>query len=337
MRDRIVIAGASGFIGRHLATAFRAEGADVKVIGRRGSDGKGSAGGKVDAYWGDSAAIATMLDGAEMLINMAGRSVNCRYSLRNREEILRSRVETTLELSTAISDCATPPALWINSSTATIYRHAEDRPMTERTGEIGTGFSVGIATAWEHALFAADLPGTRRVALRMAIVLGDGSALIPLMRLAQFGLGGPQLDGRWFRTKARVEAGTFHEFRARGGSQKFSWIHIADVVGIIRFLRVHPELDGPVNASAPNSSDNVTMMGTLRHVLGVPFGIPAPRFMLEVGTALIRSETELVLKSRWVEPERVLDAGYRFKFPDLEPALRDIIDSRRLALQTSTG
>jgi NAD dependent epimerase/dehydratase family enzyme len=201
--------------------------------------------------------------------------------------------------------------------------------MTESTGELGTGFSVGIAKAWEAELLAADLPGTRRVALRMAIVLGDGSALLPLIRLARFGLGGPQLDGRWFRTKARVAAGTFHESRARWGRQRFSWIHIADVLGIIRFVRERADLDGVINASAPHPTDNVTMMRTLRKVLGVPFGLPAPRFVLEIGSALIRTETELVLKSRWVTPERLLAAGYEFQYPRLEPALRDIVESRR--------
>ncbi len=318
MSDRIVIAGASGFIGTYLARAFRAEGADVKLIGRDGPD----------ASWGQTSAITDLLEGADLLINLAGKSVNCRYGPENRAEIMRSRIDTTRELAAAVEACENPPRLWINSSTATIYRHAEDRPMTESTGEIGTGFSVGIATAWERELAAASTPRTRRVALRMAIVLGDGSALIPLLRLARFGLGGPQLDGPWFRTRARVAAGTFHEFRAKWGRQKFSWIHIADVLGIIRFLRDHDELEGVVNASAPHPVDNVELMRTIRRSLGVPFGLPAPRPLLEIGTALIRSETELVLKSRWVVPERLLTAGYVFEYPDLEPAVREIVGSR---------
>jgi NAD dependent epimerase/dehydratase family enzyme len=225
----------------------------------------------------------------------------------------------------------------VNSSTATIYRHAEDRPMTESDGEIGTGFSVGIATSWEKALFQDELPGVRRVALRMAIVLGDGSALVPLIRLARFGLGGAQLDGRWFPTRGRRQAGTYHETRARGGRQKFSWIHVADVLGIIRFLETTPDIDGVVNAAAPNAVDNRTLMSTLRRVLTVPFGLPAPRWMLELGSIAIRTETELVLKSRWVYPERILHAGYEFEYPDLEPALAQITAERRLppALQNS--
>ncbi|MDQ1527580.1 MAG: uncharacterized protein QOG18_2193 [Microbacteriaceae bacterium] len=317
MTGRIVIAGASGFIGRFLAAAFIVDGATVSFIGRSGAD----------ARWGDTARIAAILDGAHLLVNLAGKSVNCRYNETNRAEILRSRVDTTRELGEAIRSCARPPALWVNSSTATIYRHAEDRPMTEADGEIGAGFSVDVATAWEREFFAGELPGTRRVALRMAIVLGNGGALIPMLRLARFGLGGPQLDGHWFATAARRAAGTFHEFRARGGRQRFSWIHIADVLGIIQFLRGRPDISGIVNASSPNPSDNRTVMRTLRTVLGAPIGLPAPRWMLELGSIAIRTETELVLKSRWVIPERLEQLGYSFAYPELESAIREIVGS----------
>ncbi|GAA1444527.1 epimerase [Leifsonia poae] len=320
MSERIVIAGASGFIGAYLADAFRRRGASVALIGRNGPD----------ASWGDPESILRVVDGADLLINLAGKSVDCRYDDVNRAEIFRSRLDTTRALADAVAASVNPPPLWINSSTATIYRHAEDRPMTEATGEIGTGFSVNVATAWERAFFARDLPGTRRVALRMAIVLGDGSALIPLMRLTQFGLGGPQRDGRWFATAARRNAGTFHEFRARGGRQRFSWVHIRDVLGTIDFVREHPELDGVLNVSSPNPVDNRAMMATLRRVVGRPFGLPAYRWMLEIGSAVIRTETELVLKSRWVVPERLLDAGYEFHHPELEPAVREIVTARGL-------
>ncbi|RKR75138.1 epimerase [Frondihabitans australicus] len=319
MTEHIVIAGASGFIGSYLADAFRARGARVSLIGRHGPD----------ARWGDTSGIARLVDGADMVINLAGKSVNCRYGEANRREILRSRIETTQELGDAISRAATPPRLWLNSSTATIYRHAEDRPQTESTGEIGTGFSVSIATTWEEAFFAAPTPGTRKVALRMAIVLGDGSALVPLMNLARFGLGGPQLDGPWPASAARLDAGTYHAFGARGGRQKFSWIHVDDVLGSILFLQEHDEIDGIVNLASPNPSDNRTMMRDLRHALGVRFGLPAWRWMLEVGSAAIRTEVELVLKSRWVVPERLTAAGYEFSYPYLDMALKSIVDERR--------
>ena len=312
---RIVLAGASGFIGRYLVDAFRADGATVSLIGRHGPD----------ATWDDAPAIAALVDGADVVINLAGKSVNCRYNPRNRAEIFRSRLDTTRAIGAAIAAAKKPPVLWLNSSTATIYRHAEDRAMTESTGEIGTGFSVSVATAWEQAFFELPLPRTRRVALRMAIVLGDGSVMPPLTRLARFGLGGAQLDGRWFSTAARRAAGTFHEFRARGGRQRFSWVHIADVLGVIQFLVKHDEIDGVVNVSSPNPTDSRGFMATLRRVLGVRLGIPTPRFVLELGSMVIRTETELVLKSRWVVPERLLAAGYRFEYPELEPALREIL------------
>lgn len=326
MSDRIVIAGASGFIGGYLARAFRAEGATVLLIGRRAGPP-----GRAYAAWGDTAGITDLLDGADLLINLAGKSVNCRYIEQNRVEIMRSRVEPTRELTRALRDCKDPPSLWINSSTATIYRHADDRPMAEVRGELGEGFSVDVARAWEEALFDADLPGLRRVLLRMAIVLGDGSALIPLIRLAQVGLGGSQLDGRWFSTASRLSTGTFHRFRTRGCRQRFSWIHIADVLGIIQFLRTHDELDGAINSSSPNPSDDFTVRRTLRDVLGIPIGLPVRRWVLEIGWMMIQTETELVLKSRWVVPHRLLDSGYEFDYPELAPALRDIIATRRRA------
>lgn len=320
MSERIVIAGASGFIGRYLAQHYRAAGATVLRVGRDGAD----------ARWDDPGALRRVVTGADVLINLAGKSVNCRYGDANRAEIFRSRLVTTRALREAVAVSDAPPPVWFNASTATIYRHAEDRPMTESEGELGTGFSVNVARAWEAEFFEGELPGTRRVALRMAIVLGDGSALVPLIRLARAGLGGPQLDGRWFATTARRNAGTFHEFRARGGRQRFSWVHIRDVLESIEFLRAHPELDGPVNIAAPGPVDDRTMMATLRRVLGVPTGLPAPRWVLELGSAVIRTETELVLKSRWVVPERLLAAGYSFAYPELEAAFRDIVAEREL-------
>ncbi len=315
MTDRIVIAGASGFIGRRLIEVYRADGHEVVTIGRAGAD----------LRWGDTHGIRRAIDGADLVVNLAGKSVNCRYGEANRREILRSRVDTTRELREAIAAASAPPALWVNSSTATIYRHAEDRPMTESTGELGEGFSVSVAKAWERELFEGELPGTRRVALRMAIVLGDGSALTPLIRLTRLGLGGAQWDGRWFSTAARRTAGTFHVFRARRGRQRFSWIHIDDVIGAIQFLRERPDLDGVINASSPEPTDNRSFMATLRSVVGAPFGVPMPRFILEIGSFVIRTETELVLKSRWVVPERLNAAGFQFSYPQLRHALESIV------------
>lgn len=315
---KVVVAGASGFMGRRITAAYAADGHRVRTVGRTG-----------DATWSDPDAIVREIDGAELVVNLAGKSVDCRYGPANRAEILRSRVATTDALGLAISRAAEPPPLWLNASTATIYRHADDRPMTEADGELGQGFSVGIARAWEEVFFARDLPATRRVALRTAITLGDGSALIPLLRLARFGFGGRQLDGRWPATRARRAAGTYHRFGTPRGHQRFSWIHLDDVIGVIRFLHSHSEIDGIVNLSSPNPVDGVELMRSIRAVLGVPFGVPLPRIVLEAGALAIRTETELVLKSRWVLPARLLEAGYIFQYPELVPALQQIVAERR--------
>ncbi|MBO9625275.1 MAG: DUF1731 domain-containing protein [Microbacterium sp.] len=310
---RVVVGGSTGFMGRYLVPRLRAAGREVVTISRHGAD----------IPWGDQDAVDRAIDGATLVVGLAGKSVNCRYTPANRAEIVRSRTETTDALGSAIARASNPPTLWINSSTATIYRHADDRPMTESTGEIGSGFSVEVAKSWENALFARDLPATRRVALRSAIVLGDGGVLGPLRRLARLGLGGPQYDGPWPASAARREAGTAHLPGSRRGTQRFSWVHIDDVARIIDLLEETPSLEGPVNAASPHPVDNVEFMATVRRVLGVGFGPPLPRWTLELGAIGIRTETELVLKSRWVLPEKLLDAGFRFRFPTLEDALRD--------------
>ena len=316
---RVVIGGSTGFMGQYLLPRLRAAGREVVTISRAGAD----------LRWGDQAGINSAVDGAALVIGLAGKSVNCRYTPENRAEIFRSRLDTTSSLSQAIAASETPPALWVNSSTATIYRHAEDRPMTESTGEIGSGFSVEVAKAWEQALFADDLPRTRRVALRSTIVLGHGGVLGPLQTLARRGLGGAQHDGRWPVSKRRRAAGTGHFPGARRGTQRFSWVHVEDVARIIDFLEHTPSLEGPVNAAAPHPVDNNEFMATVRRVLGVGFGPPMPRWMLELGAIGIRTETELILKSRWVLPEKLTRAGFEFRYPTLEPAIRESFDLER--------
>ncbi|KQZ83314.1 NAD-dependent epimerase [Microbacterium sp. Root166] len=320
-RPIAVIAGASGFVGRALRTALEADGYELRLIGRDGPD----------ARWSDQASVRRAVDGAQVLVNLAGKSVNCRYNDRNRDEILRSRVETTRQLREAVTDAAAPPAVWLNASTATIYRYALDRPQTEADGELGTGFSVDVARSWEEEFFAGDLPGTRRVALRMAIVLGDGPATHTLVRLARLGLGGLQFDGWWFPHRRYRGIGVHPSGTGRApwhrshGRQRFSWIHIDDVVGAVRHLRDRADLDGVVNLAAPGASDNRTLMSTLRRIVRAPFGLPAWRFMLEPAMWALRTEPELVLKSRWAAPAVLLDSGYRFAHPELEEALRDVL------------
>jgi uncharacterized protein (TIGR01777 family) len=291
-RQAVVIAGATGFIGSYFRRRFVAEGWQVRTVGRDAS---------ADAQWNDDGAITKALDGAELLVNLAGRSVNCRYNERHRREILESRVLTTRTLGRAVAGCAEPPRTWINSSTGTIYRHAEDRPQSEVSGELGSGFSVDVARAWEDELAAAELPGTRKVPLRIAIVLGAGGVMSPLRNLVRLGLGG----------------------HMGPGTQKFSWIHVEDLFRTVLFVHDHSELGGPVNAASPYAVDNRELMALVRKSLGVPLGIPTPAWLLEAGAVLIRTQTELVLKSRWVEPRKLLDAGFSFQYPALAGALNE--------------
>jgi uncharacterized protein len=291
---KIPLAGGTGFLGSFLASKFRSKDYSVTVISRRNGD----------VLWQDKQGLITALNGADVVINLAGKSVDCRYNEENKREILASRVETTKAIGEAIQKCSSPPRLWINSSTATIYRHAEDRPMTETDGEIGSGFSVNVAKAWEKAFFDFKVPGTRQIALRMAIVLGkEGGAMQPLKRMAQFGFGGKQ--GK--------------------GNQMFSWIHIEDVYRIIGFLMEHENLTGVFNCSCPNPVTNEVFMKTLRSKLNMKVGLPTPAWLLKIGAVMIGTETELILKSRWVVPDRLLTSGYTFAFPLLKDAFEDIL------------
>lgn len=292
---KIVIAGGTGFIGQYLQQQFRQEGYEVQLISRK----------QGDVSWDDKEGIVLALEGAELLINLAGKSVDCRYNETNKKEILQSRTETTKILGEAITQCKLPPPLWLNSSTATIYRHAEDRPMTESGGDIGAGFSVSVAKAWEEMFFSFSLPRTRRVALRIAIVLGSGGGvMIPYTSMVKYGMGGRQGNGR----------------------QMFSWIHVKDLYRIIRFLQLQEEIEGAVNCAAPHPVPNRVFMKTLRKVMKNPFGLPVPVWLLKAGARMIGTETELVLKSRWVLPERLMASGFSFTFPDIETTLKDILE-----------
>jgi NAD dependent epimerase/dehydratase family enzyme len=325
MSRRAVIGGGSGFLGTALREALEADGYEVAVIGRHGPD----------ARWDDPESVRRLVDGADLLIGLAGRSINCRFTDRNRDEILQSRVDTTRSLHDAVSRAEHPPAVWMNASSATIYRYALDRAQTESDSEFDTGFSPDVARAWEAELFRGELPRTRRVALRISIVLGDGDATELLFRLARFGVGGPQFDGWWFPHRRYRGIGpkpTEPEQplgRRSRGYQRFSWIHLDDFVGAIRTIRDDDAVEGPVNLAAPGVVTHRGLMKALRRVVGMPFGLPAWRFMLEPAMWVLRTEPELVLKSRWIAPAVLEKAGYRFRFPALEPALEDIRSGRR--------
>lgn len=296
MKKKIIIAGGTGFLGHYFEEKFTNLGYEVIIISRQSQH----------LSWTDQTSIVKALEDAEMLINLAGKSVNCRYNEKNKQEILDSRTETTDILGQALLTCKNPPSLWINSSTATIYRHAQDRPMTEADGEIGTGFSVDVAKAWEESLFSYDLPQTRKVALRIAIVLGkDGGVMEPYLNLVRFGLGGVQ----------------------GSGNQMFSWIHVEDVFRIIQFLQENKQLSGVFNCSAPHPITNRDFMTQLRKSTDRKMGLPSPKWMLEMGAVFMRTETELILKSRWVIPERLQEEGFQFTFGTIDKALQHILHS----------
>lgn len=296
---KLIIAGANGFLGRYLTRYFVSQGWEVIGLARRCEGMDPSA--KFVEWDGLSLGVWMQeIDGADAVVNLAGRSVNCRYHQENRREILESRVDSTKVLGEAIRQCERPPDVWLNSSTATIYRHAEDRPMSEDTGEIGEGFSVNVAKAWEEAFFGAKAPGrVRKVALRTAMVLADepGTVYRYLRNLAKFGLGGKVGSGR----------------------QMVSWIHVDDFCRGIDWLIDHDEVSGPVNVVAPDALSNAEVMSRFRDYVGVPFGLPATRWMAEVGAFFLRTETELILKSRWVVPTRLLEHGFVFRYPEMLP------------------
>jgi uncharacterized protein (TIGR01777 family) len=296
MKKKIVIAGGTGFIGKYLQQKFQEEGYEVFIISR----------GDQHINWNDEVSMIKAIEGAEALINLAGKSVDCRYTDKNKSLILSSRVDTTKKLQKVIDACVSPPKLWINSSTATIYRHSEDKPMDEYTGEIGSGFSVEVAKAWESAFYEKPASETRKIALRLAITIGNhGGVMKPFVNLVKCGLGGRQGNGK----------------------QMFSWLHIEDLFAVIKYLMINENLKGTFNCAAPNPVTNAAFMKEMRNVLKPLFHLPSPKLLLKVGAYFINTETELILKSRWVVPKRLLDAGFNFRYPSIDTALKNILRS----------
>jgi uncharacterized protein len=301
---RIVLAGGTGFLGQLLARWLEPQ-FDVVVFTRHPSTyvGPGRAvvwDGRTLGPW------RSELDGAAAVVNLAGRSVNCRYHARNRAKMMNSRIEPTRVLGQAIAGCLTPPPVWLNSSTATIYKHSFDRAMDEATGEIAATpevkdeFSIEIAQAWEREFDDARTPHTRKVALRTAMVFSNtpGTVYRVLRRLVRLGLGGAMGDGR----------------------QYVSWLHETDFCRAVEWLIERDDISGPVNLAAPRPLTNRAMMHVIRHACHTPLGLPATRGMLEIGAFFLRTETELILKSRRVVPQRLLDAGFEFHFETLAQA-----------------
>ena len=312
---KIVVPGGSGYVGTVLAEAFASEGHEVVVLSRRPVAQRWRTVAWDGVHVGE---WASEFDGADVVINLAGRSVNCRYNDLHRREILDSRVRSTRVVGEAIARSARPPRVWLQASTATIYAHRYDAANDERTGIIGGDepgapdtwrFSIGVARAWEDAFGEAVVPSTRKVALRSAITMepGSGGPFDTLLGLVRAGLGGPAGDGRQF----------------------VSWVHHDDFTRAVRWLIAREDVEGVVNVAAPEPLPNAEFMRELRQAWGMPMGLPSRGWMLDLGAALMRTETELILKSRRVVPTRLLDAGFEFRFTRWADAARNLVAAYR--------
>jgi len=252
-------------------------------------------------------ALTEALNKADILINLAGKSINCRHNPTNKKAILESRIRTTELLGEAILNCTQAPKLWINASATGVYKPSINHPMSEDETELGNDFLAEVVTSWEKVFFGRELASTRQVALRTSVVLGkDGGAIGPLVWLTRFGLGGKQASG----------------------TQMFSWIHLEDYFRVVLFLQEQDALQGVFNCTAPHPISNDVFMHALRSVLHVPFGIPAPEFVIRLGAKLIGTEPELLLNSAYVIPKKLSDAGFKYSFPDINKALHDLLRRR---------
>lgn len=307
---KIVIPGGSGQVGTILSRAFRHDRHEVVVLSRRPA----ARPWRVVAW--DGATLGDWrdeIDGCDVVINLAGRSVNCRYNAANRREILQSRVLSTRAVGQAIVQAARPPRVWLQASTATIYAHRYDAPNDERSGILGGGepgapstwrFSIDVARAWESAFAEIITTRTRKIALRSAMTMSPdpGGIFDTLLGLVRYGLGGS----------------------AGGGRQFMSWIHYQDFVAALRWLIDHQEVGGIVNVASPHPLPNAEFMRAVREAYGVSFGLPTTKWMLEIGAVFMRTETELILKSRRVVPARLPEKGFRFRFLRWPEAARDL-------------
>ncbi|WP_294298852.1 TIGR01777 family oxidoreductase [uncultured Chryseobacterium sp.] len=295
----ISIAAGTGFLGKNLEQYFTEKGHQIYILTR-------SPKRRNEFLW-DARTLGewkNLLETTDVLINLAGKSVDCRYTEKSRNEIYHSRIDSTRVLQEAVDQCNHKPKIWLNASSATIYIHSETHLNTEEGGIIGDDFSMNICKSWEQEFFRTNTDNVRKVALRTSIVLGNNGGAFPKLKtLTKFGLGGKQ--GR--------------------GNQKVSWIHIHDFCKAVEFVIAHKNIAGPVNVTAPDPLSNERFMKELRRKMKIPFGLNAPVWQLEIASVVLRTETELLLKSRNVSPDKLLKNGFEFTYPKLETALKDLV------------
>lgn len=304
---RIVIPGGTGQLGQIVARHFHATGHEVTVLSRTPKPTPWTTlhwdGRTLDPTW------TRTLEGADAVIHLSGRSVNCRYTPENRREILDSRIIPTRLIGRAIEQSANPPKLWLNSSGSTVYAQSFEIAQDEFTGTLDPEptreFSANVVLAWEAAFAESTTPATRKIALRTSMVASPdrGGVLSVLLNLVRFGLGGTQGPG----------------------NQWISWIHSEDYIRALEFLIAHPDISGPVNMTSPVPLTNRDFMRDLRRAWGTPIGLPAARWQLEVGAIFLRTETELILRSRKVSPGVLLQNGFVFDHPIWPEAAKDLV------------
>ena len=299
---KIVITAANGFLGDNLCSYF-AKSYEVIALVRTLLPNKKNIvyvqwDGKSLGNWSEH------LDGAYAVINLAGKSVDCRYHEENKRLVLQSRLESTRILGEAIEACKVQPKIWINSASATIYAHSLEKANAESKHIIGSGFSVDVCQQWEKVFFDFTYIQTRQVALRTTIVLGEDGGAFPVMKkMVKFFLGGKQGNG----------------------TQMISWIHIEDFTRAVDHVLNHEEIDGVINIGSPDPVRNAVFMKKLRKSCKRSFGLPAPKWLLEFGARIIKTETELILKSRFIEPEKLKQTGFEFSFPTIDSAMHDLV------------
>ena len=294
MNKKVVIAGGTGFIGQYLKARFEEDGYTVYVISRQ----TGHIG------WDKAEDISNALEFAEMLVNLAGKPINTRFTEQNKADLISSRVNTTKVLGEALLKCKNPPAIWLNASGAHIYGTDDQKEHTENDSLDYTFFPAIMAQKWEDALYQFSLPATREIALRISIVLGKGGGVLqPFLMLTKLFLGGKQGSGK----------------------QKFSWIHLEDFYQILHFAKNNTSIEGALNICSPEVVENATLMRTLRQTMKIPFGLPAPEFGIKIGARIMGIEPDLILKSLSVYPQKLMDSGYKFRYPTLKSAIQQII------------